>query len=198
MSELMEVAKKKVGDIELLLLYGSVVEFRGDCIVNAANEGGIGGFGVDEQINRACGSFEMKEARKKFNGIPSGSAKVTPSFKHDKVKFVIHAVGPVYRYPFAMLKEGEKERSEFLKSKDKLLVKAYESSMERAKENKAESIAFSLLSSGVFRGEKKLEDILQICYDTLLEESNHYDGLKSISLVAYTKEEKEILESIFH
>ena len=62
---------------------GSVVDFRGGAIVNAANEGGISGGGVDGAIN-ARGGPDLVEARRalpKLPGrsirIPTGSAKTT-------------------------------------------------------------------------------------------------------------------------
>lgn len=60
------------------------VNIPGDAIVNAANEGCTGGFGVDEIINKS-GGFKLKEARKLLNGCATGDAKVTPSFDHTKV-----------------------------------------------------------------------------------------------------------------
>jgi O-acetyl-ADP-ribose deacetylase (regulator of RNase III) len=48
-------------------------------MVNAANSGGITGFGVDELVNRAGGN-EIKDGRRIFHGIPTGIAKSIPSF----------------------------------------------------------------------------------------------------------------------
>ena len=85
------------GAATLLCEGGSILAFSGDAIVNAANAGGVAGFGVDQAINRAAGDFEIKQARQQFNGIETGCAKTTSSFKHTRVRWIIHAVGPVYR-----------------------------------------------------------------------------------------------------
>ena len=87
-----------VGDSAITIsgLAGSVLDFEGDAFVNASNEGGVTGFGLDEMVNKAGGP-EMKDARRAFDGIPTGTARSTASFNHRKVRFVIHATGPVLR-----------------------------------------------------------------------------------------------------
>ena len=50
-------------DCVLVLSKGSVLDFKGDAFINAANEGCVGGFGLDEQVNLS-GGFQLKEARK--------------------------------------------------------------------------------------------------------------------------------------
>lgn len=59
----------------MILAAGSILDYVGDAFVNAANEGCTGGFGVDEQVNKA-GGYELKEARKLFGGCKTGDAKV--------------------------------------------------------------------------------------------------------------------------
>jgi len=81
------------GNTAVIIAAGSILDYTGDAFVNAANEGCTGGFGVDEQVNRA-GGYALKEARKLLGGCPTGEAKVTESFEHRKVKHIIHAVGP--------------------------------------------------------------------------------------------------------
>jgi len=165
----------------------------GDAIVNAANEGGTGGFGVDEVINKA-GGYKLKEARKLFNGIPTGEAKVTESFNHTKVTHIIHAVGPVYRLPMNM--KDEKEINELFKNKDQLLIKAYIESLQRAKELGVKKLGFTLLSAGVFRGVRPLKDILEIGVKAIID--NCYDGLEEVTMVAFTKEEQDELSNIIN
>jgi O-acetyl-ADP-ribose deacetylase (regulator of RNase III) len=145
---------------ELFALAGSMLDFEGDACVNAANEGGVTGFGIDELVNRA-GGFEMKDARRAFNGIPTGQAKYTSSFEHKKVKFVIHAVGPVFR-DNTMSKDPIEVKFAQLKS-------AYENSMLRAAELGCESIAFCLISAGVFRGNVPLETVIGLGIEGILD-----------------------------
>jgi len=84
----------------LRLCRGSVLDFSGDCLVNAANEGGLGGGGVDGAINAAGGAV-LKRAREMLPEvspgvrIATGSAAVTTAGAGSlKVGHVIHAVGP--------------------------------------------------------------------------------------------------------
>eukprot|EP00727_Mastigamoeba_balamuthi_P002058 m51a1_g1185 hypothetical protein (1278) ;mRNA; r:394182-401475 len=128
---------------------GSILGYHGDAIVNAANEGCVGGFGVDEAINNAAGA-QLKEARKSLGGCPTGRAKVTPSFGHKNVQWIIHAVGPVYRKN--PIKDGpmtEEQQAALWAAKDELLVSAYKESLERAKELSAlDRVAASRCSCG--------------------------------------------------
>eukprot|EP00012_Vannella_robusta_P005541 CAMPEP_0206199174 /NCGR_PEP_ID=MMETSP0166-20121206/10111_1 /ASSEMBLY_ACC=CAM_ASM_000260 /TAXON_ID=95228 /ORGANISM="Vannella robusta, Strain DIVA3 518/3/11/1/6" /LENGTH=213 /DNA_ID=CAMNT_0053617239 /DNA_START=498 /DNA_END=1139 /DNA_ORIENTATION=- len=169
------------------ILAGSVVDFEGDAIVNAANEGCTGGFGVDEVINNA-GGFALKEARKALGGCSTGHAKITPSFNHEKVKWIIHAVGPVYRIPFGCNLSSE-EVSELFKQKDVLLESTYIEALHRAQEKQVKTLAFCLLCAGVFRGQRDLVDILEIGLRTI--DQHIYEGLEHVAVIAYTKEEQE-------
>lgn len=165
----------------LFISSGSILDYSGDAIVNAANEGCVGGFGVDEQINIA-GGYELKIERKKLGGCKTGNAKITPSFLHSKVKWIIHAVGPAYRLKFEMNKE------------DKLLISAYKASLKISKEHSISKIGFCLLSTGVFRGIRDLKDILEISLLTLIE--NVYENLEEINIVAWTEDEQKLLVEI--
>ena len=80
----------------LVLAAGSILEYTGDAFVNAANEGCVGGFGVDEMVNRSAG-HALRRVRQTLGGCPTGEAKLTASFDHTRVAHIIHAVGPVYR-----------------------------------------------------------------------------------------------------
>jgi len=143
---------------------------------------------VDEQVNRA-GGFELKQARKLLGGCPTGQAKVTESFDLKTVKHIIHAVGPVYRLKFGM--SPDEDHSEFLEQKDPLLVSAYKASLSCAKDLGVATLGFTLLSAGVFRGERPLQDILHIGLKTVV--NNCYDGLKEVTMVAWTKEEQDAM-----
>eukprot|EP01127_Copromyxa_protea_P012393 TRINITY_DN3231_c0_g1_i1.p1 TRINITY_DN3231_c0_g1~~TRINITY_DN3231_c0_g1_i1.p1 ORF type:complete len:219 (-),score=36.69 TRINITY_DN3231_c0_g1_i1:40-696(-) len=185
----------KENSCNLVVAAGSILDFVGDVIVNAANEGCTGGFGVDEQINRAAG-YKLKEARKEFNGCETGNAKVTPSFEHTKCSHIIHAVGPVYRIKFGSTFGDAPgalgpDIETYLKSKDHLLTSAYKRSMEIASELNAKTIGFTLLSCGVFRGERDLGEILEIGIRAIAQ--NCYVGLETVTMVAWTSEEQQVL-----
>jgi O-acetyl-ADP-ribose deacetylase (regulator of RNase III) len=160
---------------------GSVLDFEGDAMVNAANTGGVTGFGLDEMVNRSAGDVEIKEARRNLGGIPTGEAKCTPSFKHDKVKFIIHAVGPVYR-------ENAINKCGTVDEKDELLAAAYRNAVNRAVENGAATLGFCILSAGVFRGERSLLDLVSIALRTLAKEAR--SPLTDISVFAFTDDEQ--------
>jgi O-acetyl-ADP-ribose deacetylase (regulator of RNase III) len=198
---------------------GTVLDFRGDAIVNAANEGCVGGGGVDGAINDAAGPA-LVEARKKLGGCPTGQAKSTPSFRlKPHVQLIVHAVGPAYRAPF----RGSVE------VKDALLASAYLCALQEAVRGGASSVAFALISAGVFRGPRSLQDVLRIGFRTLLaamegdvacggaasdrasaaggagsvgpaaakEVSGSTKGPLEVFLVAYTSNEQEALKQVF-
>jgi O-acetyl-ADP-ribose deacetylase (regulator of RNase III) len=106
-----------------------------DAIVNAANAALAGGGGVDGAIHRAAGPELMTELEL-FPGCPSGDAVRTRGYKL-RARYVIHAVGPVWRGG------GQSEPA--------LLARAYESAFARAKEaGDVRSIAFPALSTGAY------------------------------------------------
>ncbi len=113
-----------------------ITKMKVDAIVNAANTDLQMGGGVCGAIFKAAGAAKLQAACDKLAPIKTGEAVITPGFDLP-AKFVIHAAGPVYRYQNA-------EQSE------KLLRSAYIESLRLAIENKCESIAFPLISSGIY------------------------------------------------
>uniref|UniRef100_A0A7S3PFK3 Macro domain-containing protein n=1 Tax=Aplanochytrium stocchinoi TaxID=215587 RepID=A0A7S3PFK3_9STRA len=170
-------------NVKFIVSAGSVVHFKGDAIVNAANTGCLGGGGVDGAINEAGGP-ELEEARQALPVIGgmkrclTGDAVVTVGGKL-KSKWCIHAVGPNY-YLCSSQEEG-----------DKLLASAYKNALLRAEEKGVKSLAFSLLSSGIFRGSRSLSDILRIGVKSIAD--NTYEGLEEVNMVAFTDAEQRVL-----
>jgi O-acetyl-ADP-ribose deacetylase (regulator of RNase III) len=105
-----------------------------DAVVTAANEGLRGGGGVDGAVHRAAGP-ELLAACRKLGGCPTGEARLTPGFRL-KARFVIHAVGPVWRGGT----EGEPG----------LLASAYRASLALLRAAGGASIAFPAISTGIY------------------------------------------------
>ncbi len=113
-----------------------ITKMKVDAIVNAANTDLQMGGGVCGAIFKAAGAAQLQAACYKLAPIKTGEAVITPGFNLP-AKFVIHAAGPVYR-------QWNKEQNEHH------LRAAYTNSLKRAVENKCESIAFPLISSGIY------------------------------------------------
>ncbi|CAB9503660.1 Macro domain-containing protein [Seminavis robusta] len=179
------------GKTKIVAKAGSLLDYVGDAIVNAANEGCVGGFGIDEMINRAAGNYEIKEARKKLGGCPTGQAKSTGSFQlKDKCRYIIHAVGPVYRRKLGQ-PEPDFERL------DGLLRSAYRSALQEAGKLRVETLGFCILSAGVFRGERDLQDLIAIAMEALMEDNPDFPGsVSTITVYAYTPEEQAAMAAV--
>ncbi|WP_261663389.1 macro domain-containing protein [Deinococcus sp. Marseille-Q6407] len=137
----------------LSLVQGDITRQPADAIVTAANSGLRGGGGVDGAVHAAAGP-ELLAALRPIGGTPTGTAVITPAFRLEArgVRWVIHAVGPVWHGG------GRGEAGQ--------LAGAYRQSLDLAAEAGAHSVAFPLISAGVYG--YPLEGALDIALSALL------------------------------
>lgn len=119
----------------LKILQADITTLKVDAIVNAANTQLLAGGGVCGAIFRAAGRKELKAACSKLAPIGTGEAVITPGFNLP-AKFIIHTAGPIYKDGTC----GEEE----------LLRNCYINSLQLAADNNLQSIAFPLISSGIY------------------------------------------------
>jgi len=172
----------------LVASQGSVVSFEGDCIVNAANEGCLSGGGVDGAITSAGGQA-LAQARMALPELAPGIRCMTGNAVITiggdlAAHHVVHAVGPNY-YMFDNPEEA-----------DGKLYAAYAESMKRAEEAGVRTLAFSLISAGVFRGSRTVQEVLRIGIQAIRE--NSYDALREVHMVGFTSREVEELRELLN
>lgn len=120
---------------EITVVLGDITTQHVDAVVNAANRRMRGGSGVDGAIHRAGGREVLADCIARFpDGLATGDAGWTTAGKMP-ARWVIHTVGPNYR-------AGQSDQ--------RLLASCYRRSLEIADELGAKTVAFPLISAGVY------------------------------------------------
>lgn len=151
------------------IVTNDITKMEVDAVVNAANTGLQRGGGVCGAIFQLAGATQLQAACDKLAPIKTGEAVITPGFGLP-AKFIIHAVGPIY----CQLSKEESER---------LLRAAYTNSLTIAVKNKCQSIAFPLISSGIYGYPK--EEALTVAMGAI-EDFLKYNDI-DVALVIFDK-----------
>ncbi len=167
---------------KIKLELGDITKCQEDAIVNAANTSLLGGGGVDGAIHRAAGPTLVEECQKIRNrqgGCKTGEAVITHA-GNLPCKFVIHAVGPVW-------KDGNHKE-------DELLYNAYHNSLVLASANNLKSIAFPNISTGIygFPKERAANNAIQAVKDYLSED----ESIAEVKFICFDEENYNIYKKL--
>ena len=159
------------------IIRNDICKLRVDAIVNAANTSLQMGGGVCGAIFSAAGADRLQDACDKLAPIKTGEVVITPGFNLP-AKHVIHTAGPVYRGG----NQGEED----------LLRSCYSKSLELAVKNNCESIAFPLISSGIY-GYPKAE-ALRVATGAIRDFIDEHDI--DVSLAVFDRESLAVSEEL--
>ena len=154
---------------QIKIIKGDITKLSCDAIVNAANSSLLGGGGVDGAIHYAAGPELLAECRT-LGGCRTGQAKITKGYNLP-ARFVIHTVGPIYF-------EHSPAEAEVL------LTACYENSLKLAREKGLKTVAFPLISAGVYGYPQR--EAIRVSVETM---KKHAEEFEELTLVLFGERE---------
>ena len=155
--------------MDITVVQGDITTQQVDAVVNAANRAMRGGGGVDGAIHRAGGPAVLEDCRRRFpDGLATGDAGWTTAGEMP-ARWVIHVVGPNHR-------AGETDRS--------LLTSCYARALAVADELGARSVAFPLVSAGVYAW--PLDDAVEAAVSTLRSTATRVEEARMVAFGSRT------------
>jgi O-acetyl-ADP-ribose deacetylase (regulator of RNase III) len=164
---------------KIAIVRGDITKVQVDAIVNAANTTLLGGGGVDGAIHRAAGRELLAECRT-LGGCRPGEAKLTRGYRLP-ARFVIHAVGPVWRGG----KHGEAET----------LANCYRNSLQVAAGNGLRTVAFPAISCGAYG--YPVEEAAHVALSTTREFLASTDNIDQVMFVLWGDDTYEAYRGTF-
>jgi ADP-ribosyl-[dinitrogen reductase] hydrolase len=168
-------------EYEIETLKADITSLKVDAIVNAANKRLLGGSGVCGAIFNAAGYDEMTAACQAIGLCDYGDAVLTPGFKLP-AKNVIHTVGPIF---------GQHAGNE-----PDILQSCYWESLRLAHDHRLKSIAFPMISTGIYGYPK--DEATKIAFGAIKSffEDNPHTSVEKVILVAYSQYDYDLLKRL--
>jgi O-acetyl-ADP-ribose deacetylase len=155
--------------VRLTAVQGDITAQDVDAVVNAANRAMRGGGGVDGAIHRAGGPAILEDCLRRFpHGLETGQAGWTTGGDLS-ARWVVHVVGPDYT-------GGQRDRS--------LLTSCYRNALHVADELGARTIAFPLVSAGIYGWPK--DDAVAAAVETLSATPTEVEEARIVAFDAAT------------
>lgn len=171
----------KINNVNINIKLGDITKEETDAIVNAANSTLLGGGGVDGAIHKAGGKSILKQCIV-HSGCPTGEARITTGGNLPS-KYVIHAVGPIYK----------KENKDL---QDKLLFNAYYNTLKLAGEYNLNTISFPSISTGAYGF--PIKEAVSIVLEGIKEYSSNQTSIKTINLILHNEYDYNIYLDYFN